>query len=203
MPQMDATNAGSSDDFRDGGRPAPGRYHVVINTGEEIVSPEKGTPGTEIEFQVLASHPPGQEGKMLKETFWHSQKAIGRLASFAMAAGVLRPGENKDVTGPDYPGHQLVIEVQERKYTDRDGNEKTTVEVSFEGFWEVNHPEVASVPKDAAALAQMGQSAPTTAPAANPLTPPAPAAPMATPVQQAPPAAAPPAPAGNTWGNVQ
>jgi hypothetical protein len=130
-----------------------------VNVGTEIVSEKKGTPGTEIEFQVLAGAIPGQEGTTLSEAFWHSPKALDRLLAFAMACGALRPGQNRDLTGPDYNGLQLVIEVQPRKYTDSDGNEKETVEVSYNGFWEINHPEVKDVPKDQAAIQQIGQLA--------------------------------------------
>lgn len=159
MVQCNAEAARSSDDFRGGGRPLPGRYHAIVNVGTEIVSEKKGTPGTEIEFQVLAGAIPGQEGTTLSEAFWHSPKALDRLLAFAMACGALRPGQNRDLTGPDYNGLQLVIEVQPRKYTDSDGNEKETVEVSYNGFWEINHPEVKDVPKDQAAIQQIGQLA--------------------------------------------
>ncbi len=219
MVQCNAGTAQSSDDFRGGGRPAPGQYHVIINVGKEVVS-EKDTPGTEIEFQVLAGTVPGQEGTVVVETFWQTERAISRLLAFAMSCGVLRPGENKDVSGPDYNGLQLVIEVQPRKYTDSEGNEKETVEVSYNGFWEVGHPEVKDVPKDQNTIQQIGQVAqqptavggppaqtvPQHALADNTVQP----GPVATPPQQQPPqqtapptTQATPAAPGQDWLSVQ
>lgn len=220
MVQCNAGAATSSDDFRGGGRPVSGRYHVIINAGTEIVSKDKGTPGTEIEVQVLAGTVPGQEGTTLPETFWHTPKALDRLLAFAMACGALRPGQNRDLTGPDYNGLQLVVEVEPWKYTDSDGNEKETVQIAYNGFWEVGHPEVKDVLKDQAALnqmAQMAQAGQQPAAAAPPTQQPQPVqhvppqvlgeqspqpGPVAAPPRQTAPPAVPPA-AGTNWGNVQ
>lgn len=223
MVQCNAGNAQTSDDFRGGGRPLPGRYHAIVNSGTEINSQDKGTPGTEIEFQILAGTVPGQEGTTLPETFWHTPKALDRLLAFAMACGALRPGENKDLTGPDYNGLQLVVEVGVRKY-EVDGVKKETVEITYNGFWEVGHPEVKDVPKDQSALQQMQQVTQQPQQVQQPQQPPQPQ--QSQPVQQVPqealagqspqpgpagttpiqtqPAVAPtqPAPGANPWAGV-
>jgi len=123
MVALTADKGGDVNDYRGGDRPKPGIYHVVVKSAEETVSKQKGTQGYKVEFEVLAGTVPGQEGKELDETFWVTDKAVGRLIALALASGVMKPGESADSDVLlETPGHQLVIEVEEQDYEDKDGN---------------------------------------------------------------------------------
>jgi len=117
MVALTADKGGDVNDYRGGDRPKPGIYHVVVKSAEETVSKQKGTQGYKVEFEVLAGTVPGQEGKELDETFWVTDKAVGRLIALALASGVMKPGESADSDVLlETPGHQLVIEVEEQDY---------------------------------------------------------------------------------------
>jgi len=72
------------------------------------------------------------------------------LTRFALAVGVLQPGI---VADPDWDaclGRELVIEVQnDKKYTDKQGQERMGVAVAMFGFWSLGNKAVSRVPKDA------------------------------------------------------
>ena len=73
MVMLNAQDAHSEDDFSGRNRPEPGRYHVAIANAEEKGSKKKGTPGLELEFQVITdglradgkSQTSGQTGKTI------------------------------------------------------------------------------------------------------------------------------------------
>lgn len=140
-------------------KPLPGRYHVVINTGREGNSKDKGTLFYGFDFQCLNGTVPGQVGKVIDEKFWITEAALPRLTVLALACGALQPGQSADLQPDHFGGRQLIIDVIERKYSDQGGNPQTTVELAYDGMWEVGHPEVKDVPKDQNAIQQIGQLA--------------------------------------------
>lgn len=135
---LNASSVKSASELTLGGLPLPGRYHVMVTDCTE------GDSSVEAKFQILAGTTPGQEGKQLTEWFHISDKAIKRLVRFAMCAGLIAPGEEKDVDFVGAVGAQLVIEVEEQEYQ---GKKKTRI--SADGLWPVDDAAVASVPKSA------------------------------------------------------
>jgi hypothetical protein len=156
----------TEDDFGGGkSRPVPGRYHCVISAAEEKASKKKATPGLEVEFEVICdgSTPDGkgttsgQAGKKIPLFMAYiSEKGddatntcLERVTRLALCCGVLAPGEEKEVDWEEAIGRELVVEIEDQKYTDQHGQEKSGAAVSFSGFWSLGNKAVVNVPKDA------------------------------------------------------
>ena len=163
MVMLNAQNAHSEDDFNGNARPVPGRYHVAVNHAEEKGSKKKGTPGLELEFQVISdglssdgkTSTSGQSGRTIPLFLSYiggddgkTQTCLNRVARLAICVGVLNAGEAKEPDWGDSIGRELVIEIEEQEYTNDKGDEKKGSQVSFMGFWSLGNKEVAAVPKD-------------------------------------------------------
>jgi len=153
---IDATEYTSETDTH-GNMPKPGQYHVEIVKWDDSFSK---TDAIIAEFGVLAGTTPGQMGKVHTEFFATGSKAddptkrakgtkfcLDRIATCAMAAGVVRPGEHKAIEASDMLGRDLVIALEEDTY-----NGKTRVKIPFCQMWPATHPDVADVPKGATAM---------------------------------------------------
>lgn len=155
----------TEDDFGSGkSRPAPGRYHCCISAAEEKASKAKATPGLEVEFEMICdglgpdgkTRTSGQAGKKIPLFMAYiSEKGddatntcIERVTRLALCCGLMQPGEEKEPDWEQAIGRELVVEIEESKYTDKNGAEKTGAQVSFSGFWSLGNKAVASVPKD-------------------------------------------------------
>ncbi len=84
----------------------------------------------------------------------------------AMCIGLLAPGQeiDEDLTSKAL-GRQLVIEVVEREYTDKNsGDKKKALDLANFGYatWAVDDPLVADVPKNANALKNRAAGSPQT-----------------------------------------
>jgi hypothetical protein len=160
---LNAENARSEDDFSGSARPAPGRYHMAINHAEEKGSKKKGTPGLELEFQVICdglcpdgkTKTTGQSGRTIPLFLSYvgaddakTETCLNRVARLALCCGVLKPGEAKEPDWQEAMGRELVIEVEAQEYDDANGNKKSGSQVAFMGFWSLGNKEVANVPKD-------------------------------------------------------
>ena len=163
MVMLNAQQAQSEDDFGGNARPIPGRYHVAVNHAEEKGSKRKGTPGLEMEFQVICDGlaPDGitltksQSGRTIPLFLSYlggdeskTQTCLNRVTRLALCCGVLRPGEAKEPDWQEAIGRELIVEVEEQEYQDQKGNDRTGSQVSFMGFWSLGNAEVANVPKD-------------------------------------------------------
>ena len=148
MVRVGAQNVKSEDDISGFQKPLPGRYHVVVKHVDETF--EKFDKIV-IDFEVLAGTTPGQEGREVTEFFACTEKAIPRLQRLALCLGLLRPGEaDRDVEFTDAVGRDLVIEVEENKYTNKTtGKEVEGVRVGYLGMWSTGNEAVADVPKAA------------------------------------------------------
>ena len=131
--------------------PKPGQYHVQVVKWDD--SFEK-TEAIIAEFVVLNGTTPGQAGKRHTEFFATGSKnedpqkrakgtefCLQRIATCAMAAGALKPGERKAIEPADMLGHELVILLEEEVY-----NNKTRVRIPFCQMWPAHHADVADVP---------------------------------------------------------
>jgi len=155
MVLLSAENAKSEDDFAGRERPAPGKYHVIVNHAEEKGSKKKGTPGLEVEFQILAGDTDGQLGKTIPLFLSYiggddgkSKTCIDRVTRLALCVGVLHAGEAREPDWQEAIGRELVIEVEAQEYPDANGQMKMGAQVSFMGFWSLGNQAVATVPRD-------------------------------------------------------
>lgn len=166
MVMLNAETTRSEDDISGRSRPEPGRYHVAVQHAEEKGSKKKGTPGLELEFQVIVdglasdgkTHTAGQSGKTIPLFLSYvggddakTKTCLDRVLRLALCCGVIRPGESREPDWSEAIGRELVIEVEPgEKYEDDKGNERAGLsQVSFLGFWSLGNAAVANVPKDA------------------------------------------------------
>jgi hypothetical protein len=163
---LNAPTGKSEDDFGGRPRPMPGKYHAVVSAAEEKGSKRKGTPGLELEFQVIfdglapdgKSHTTGQAGKTIPLFLSYisekgddaTKTCIDRVTRLALSCGVLRAGESKEVDWNEAIGRELVIEIEPGdEYTDDKGNKRPgNPQISFSGFWSLGNKAVVNVPKD-------------------------------------------------------
>jgi hypothetical protein len=142
---MNAANVKSEDDISGFQKPLPGRYHVVVKHVDE--SFEKFDKVL-VDFEVLTGTVPDMQGRELTEFYSCTEKSIPRLQRLALCLGLLAPGEpDKDVEFADAVGRDLVIEVEENKYPDKNGKTIDGVRVGYLGMWSTGNEAVAEVPK--------------------------------------------------------
>lgn len=189
MVMLNSGNVKSESEIRGAMPPLPGRYHVVVVRVDESFEHSENII---FEFRVLAGTMPGQEQCIVAGFFKPDENGLPKLTRLALALGLLRPGEQKDVDFADAIGRQLIIGVEE--FTSKKGNKGASIANFGMDTWSLANPEVADVPRDlqmlqfAQALAQREQ----------------PAAPQAAPVQQPQAAVQQPVVAApdDPWGNV-
>jgi hypothetical protein len=138
------------------GKPAPvdGFFHTTIVHVNDSRTKKDGSPlnATIVEFEVLAGSVPGQEGKTVTQWFQlddngnESAEYCEKVSRLCMAAGLLRPGEEKDIDAADLENCQVVIKVQ--NYVKKDKTTGCGVADYGLAVWGVNHPDVASVPRN-------------------------------------------------------
>ena len=142
------------------GKPAPvdGFYHATISHVNDSRVKKDGSAlnATIVEFEVLAGSVPGQEGKTVTQWFQlddngnESAEYCEKVSRLCMAAGLLRPGEEKDIDAADLENCQVVIKVQ--NYVKKDKTTGCGVADYGLAVWGVNHPDVAAVPKNLDAI---------------------------------------------------
>jgi len=148
----------SEDDFKGKPVPVPGTYHVIITSVNDSRTKKDGSPldATIVEMEVLAGTVPGQEKKTItafynlddngEETAEYCEK-ISRLC---MAAGILKAGEERDVDPEGLKDQQVVVRYEE--YTTKAGKKGASIGNFGLDVWGINHPEMASVPKNQDAI---------------------------------------------------
>jgi hypothetical protein len=154
--RLDASAGKSIDDFGSAAV-APGLYHVMVKNVDESMT--KYPSKIVAEFEVLSGTTSGQEHKT--HTEWFSvatDGAMRRVLRLALALGLLRPGEEKDVSFGDAIGKQIIIEIEQQEYEG-----KKYLRIAFMGMWPIDHPDVRHVPLHAEMLklAHGQQQAPT------------------------------------------
>ena len=150
MVRLGAKGIQSEDDLQGNMKPLPGRYHAVVKSVDDTF--EK-VDKVIIGFEVITGTTPGQAGREISVFIRTNETETPRLTRFALVTGLLRPGEpEREVLFDEAVGKHLVIEVEENNYTNRDGKEVNTVQVSWFGFWSLGNNQVSDVPKDMAAV---------------------------------------------------
>lgn len=154
MPlDLDATEVQNEDDVHKSRRAEPGKYHVSITDADDS---EQKYPGKWlVTFAILAGTTPGQEKKTHTEFFSLTKEAQPRLVALAMACGLIKPGQKASLDAAHLKNRQLVIELFNK--ADKDDPAKVYLNATFSGFWRVDHPDVADVPKNQQALSYLAQ----------------------------------------------
>lgn len=153
MVRLGATGIQSEDDLHGNMKPLPGRYHAFVKSVDD--SFEK-LDKVVIGFEVVTGTTPGQEGREISVFIRTNETETPRLTRFAIVTGLLKPGEpEREVVFEQARGKHLVIEVEENQYTNKDGKDVSTVQVSWFGMWSIGNKQVADVPKDMQAITKM------------------------------------------------
>lgn len=162
---MDDYDYQAGEDFSTGGKwlKAPGRYHFIVESIERPVLDRNQSVITNAEFRialkVLAGTTPGQEDKLLEETFYtpmpsHSdqgafaRKKIDRLFLATGLLGADQGGQKVKLDLPSIRGRQLVATIEENQGS----NGKVYAGIAFADLFHVDDLEVQAVPKKEEAL---------------------------------------------------
>lgn len=153
---IDFTQAGyTADDFNFdnvdvGGMPEPGVYHVKLVKVESIDDGDH-TPTENLGFTILAGNVSGQNGKTFTERLYlrgsddnKTRKAIARAMGFGKRMGVYTKADaeaGKPIELERAIGKEFIVELNPDTYTDKNGNERTAVRLSYMGIWGLDHPD--------------------------------------------------------------
>jgi len=158
---LDATGVKNESDVRGRQLPEPGTYHGIV---QHVDDSQDQHDAIIVELEVLAGDTDGQRGRTLRHMMFLNDEGqyTDRHLRFALAVGLIRPGEAKEPDWKEAEGRQLVFAVEKRAGKKKDGTAAEFTNVANYGLdlWGVNNPEVADVPKDQKALAIMQGGAP-------------------------------------------
>ena len=155
-----ATSEVSEKDIEGGGNyPAPGMYHVLVDTVREMVEENY----VALDFVVLAGAPSDpaagdQSGKKITERFYLTGKTdeaskvcSRRLSRVAVELGLIERSqlgqEDLDIEFTLAEGRDCVIKVKEEEYTKKSGEKAKRNVMDFFGIWNPNHEDVQQVPR--------------------------------------------------------
>lgn len=155
MTKMDFGDVKNAKDLEGFELPPPGTYHVIVASVDD--SCDK-VDGIKITIQCLAGTTAEGIDKVFVDTLFFPKSdakdggrfATKRLARLLLASGAITEsqlGGELDVDWQWLAGRQFVAKVCNRKYTDRNGNERTSAEIDGMAMWSLTDPEVASIPK--------------------------------------------------------
>ena len=153
-----AGNAEKASDIAGKPQPVAGKYHVAITHVNDSRTKKDGSrlDCTIFEMEALAGTVPGQEGKelvmyaRLGENGEENDEYCGVISRLALACGVLKPKEERDIQAEEFENCQCVVEWE--SYIGKDKKEHFAVAKFGLGTWGVNDAEVADVPKNLDAL---------------------------------------------------
>lgn len=153
---LDASNVKTEGDVKGRQPPEPGIYHGVVQYADDSQDRHSAVI---VDLEVLAGKPTDQKGRVLRHMMFLEDRGNynDKHLRFALATGIIKPGEEKDVDWKDTEGRQLVFAVEKRPGKDKNGEEREYTNVSNFGLdlWSVGNEEVADVPKDEAAIKLM------------------------------------------------
>jgi hypothetical protein len=130
-----------------------GKYHVLV-TAVEKSKPDDPKEFLRVRYEVLAGTASGHQGTRMSEKFFLSQAAIKRLAVLASRLGLLDKadfGQPKPIDWSGIVGRDLVVELADNKYVNKNGQEETSSQWAYAGFWAADDVRASAVPKDFAA----------------------------------------------------
>ena len=138
---------------------APGSYHVEVVSVDEEATSKSGSAQMQVDYEVLAGTPEGQEGKPHRDYFARTDKAFKRALIFAVAAGLTTKeelqqlkaaGKNPTIDFTLAVGRQLCIVIEKDEYEG-----KVRGKVGF-GMHHVNAEEAKAIPKNQGKLNELG-----------------------------------------------
>jgi len=159
MAGLDASGVKSETDLKGRQAPERGIYHGIVNHADGSYDKHDAVI---VDLEVLAGKPADQRGRSVRHMMFLDKEGNygDHHLRFAMAVGLIGPGEQKDVDWEKAVGRQLLFGVEKRAGKDKKtGEDREYTNVGNFGYdvWSVNSPdpEVADVPKDEAALKLM------------------------------------------------
>lgn len=145
MP-LDATGVQSESDIQGRQRPEEGSYHGIV---ESIDASQEKHDAVIAVLTVLAGNVPRQEGRQLHHMMFLDDDGgyTEQHLRFALATGVIKPGEKKEPNWHDAEGAQVIFGVEKRKSKK---NDKLYVQVSNYGLdlWSLDNPDAPEIPRD-------------------------------------------------------
>src|SRR5262245_61705009 len=141
---LDLTNL--TEDDLSGKRVPPGKYHAVITSSAD----DNGStsPARAIKLLLLTGE---AKGMTLTEKLFLTDKSKKRFALVLRRLGVIKPedfGKRVEFDWNSLVGRQCIVEVTEEEFDKRDGTKGKTSKLAYAGVWPLDHPDVASVPRD-------------------------------------------------------
>lgn len=151
MVKVAAGTVDGDNPFGRGDSPTKGKYHFcVVNCTE---SDPKASDKLVVDFEVLAGTVDGMEGRVHREFFATSEKAMGRILRLACALKMTTQeeikrkqelGEDLDLDfEADAEGRQCCGEIIDDEYQG-----KTRQKLAFNGIWAVDAPDAKDIPKN-------------------------------------------------------
>jgi len=108
-----------------------------------------------VELEALAGTTPGCRGKIKQaylpyvgENDAKTESCIERLTRFALCVDVVKPGQKCEPDWNKAIDREFIVALEAEAYVGKDGATKQGSKVAFMGFWRLENPEVADVPKD-------------------------------------------------------
>lgn len=137
------------------GNVSPGIYHVIVKDVDEDSDEAREKQQIRIEFEILAGTVPGQAGKSRRDYFSTKGRGLERVKALAMTLGLIRPGERKAVSFKDAVGRQIILQWDTHEYQG-----KKSLQVPWAGFWSLDDPAQAEIPRDKDMIAVAAGKAP-------------------------------------------
>jgi len=143
---------------------APGLYLAEMVGCKDTIA-NSGSEGTEMTFRILAGP---QVGKEVKDTLWKSDKieANNRIKLHAHRLGLTAKvgGKYVRVEGKtafaDAIGVRVVVDVANRKYTDKNGQEKVGSCLAYVGVFSLDDPKAKAIVASAGVVTGLATSTP-------------------------------------------
>jgi hypothetical protein len=138
----------------DNGGVPDGRYHVQVLAVSKTKADE--TLAIKLTLSILAGTVPNCQGRHIIERIYLTPKAMDRARRFFYRLGLIPDsGLGKSsirVNFSNAVGCQAIVEVENREFKRADGSTFPSANVTFNGIWKLDDPEVAGVPKAAPAI---------------------------------------------------
>lgn len=128
-----------------------GRYHAIVEAVEKDVS--NTSPALKFKFVVLEGP---QRNRSISERLFLTDKNKNRVVLFADRLGMIGDADCGNTIRRNWGeavGKQVIIEVTTREYKKQDGTAGKSTQLAFGGIYRLDDPDVADVPRRAAASA--------------------------------------------------
>ena len=153
---LDASGVKSESDVQGRQRPEDGTYHAII---EHVDASMDKDDAISADIKILAGTVDGQVGRTFRHKMFMDDNGefTEKHLRFALATGVIKPGEKKEPDWSEAEGQQVIVGVENRENKDK----KTFANISNWGLdiWSVDNPDRPEIPMDQRALKLRGKPA--------------------------------------------